>query len=290
MTLSILIVNWNTCELLRECLTSIYRSNYQESFEVIVVDNASSDKSVSMVASEFPDAILMPLNRNSGYAAGNNKGLVNASGDFLLTLNPDTILPTDAMSIAVTALKKYDRAGCLGARLVGLDGNTQHSIRGFPSMIGIFGDITGLARAFPNSVFDSYRRNGFDYSKSGLAEQPMGTFLLFRRTAIEAVGTLAQAFDEDFPIFFNEVDLLYRMEKGGWHCIYEPRAVIFHVGGASTKQVRKPMIWESHKSLVRYMRKHWLRWWNFPVFLVFSLIVYIGAFVRARGFHAGFRP
>ncbi len=290
MTLSILIVNWNTRELLRDCLTSIYRSNYLESFEVIVTDNASTDGSAELVASEFQHAILMPLRQNLGYAAGNNAGLAKASGEFLLTLNPDTVLPPEALSLAVEAIQKDGNAGCLGARLIGFDRQTQPSIRGFPTMVGIFGDLTGLAKAFPNSIFDTYRKTGFNYERAGLAEQPMGTFLLFRRSAMEAVGTVGQAFDENFPIFFNEVDLLYRMKEAGWHCIYEPSVVIEHVGGASTKQVRKPMIWESHKSLVRYMRKHWLKWWNFPVFCVFTLIVYIGALVRAKGFHAGFRP
>ncbi len=290
MTLSILIVNWNTRELLRDCLTSIYRSNYLDSFEVIVIDNASTDGSAELVASDFQDAILMPMRQNKGYAAGNNAGLMNSSGEFLLTLNPDTVLPPEALTLAVEKLRKDEKAGCLAARLVGLGGKTQSSVRGFPTMIGIFGDILGLAKVFPNSVFDSYRRTGFDYSKAGMAEQPMGTFLLFRRSAMEAVGTVGQAFDENFPIFFNEVDLLFRMKKAGWHCIYEPSVQIGHVGGASTKQVRKPMIWESHKSLIRYMRKHWLKWWNFPVFCVFTLIVYIGALVRAKGFHAGFRP
>ncbi|MBN9501195.1 MAG: hypothetical protein J0H02_05400, partial [Armatimonadetes bacterium] len=95
--------------------------------------------------------------------------------------------------------------------------------------------------------------------------------------------------DESFPIFFNEVDLLFRMSQAGWPCLYSPSVRVIHHGGEGTKQVRKSMIWESHRSLVRFLRKHQLRWWNAPLmYLVFGVVL-VGAFVRARGYDAGFR-
>jgi GT2 family glycosyltransferase len=139
--------------------------------------------------------------------------------------------------------------------------------------------------------------HGFDYGKSQAIEQPMGTFVLYRVEALSDVSDKSDwsdssdgPFDPQFPIFFNEVDLLQRIANAGWKIWYCAEARLKHHGGASTRQVRKPMIWESHRSLVRYYRKWYYRWWNAPLFWLFAGLVYLGAFVRARGFHAGFRP
>ncbi|MFQ3677951.1 MAG: hypothetical protein SNJ74_08410, partial [Fimbriimonadaceae bacterium] len=144
------------------------------------------------------------------------------------------------------------------------------------------------ADRFPKSGWASYRLPAFDYSVGQPAPQPMGTFLLFKREALAAIGDPAAPFDLQFPIFFNEVDLLLRLERAGWETWYEPAARVLHHGGASTRQVRKSMIWESHRSLLRFLRKHRLVTpWAYPVV---GLAVWVGALVRARGYHAGFRP
>ena len=103
------------------------------------------------------------------------------------------------------------------------------------------------------------------------------------------MGDAKKPFDENFPIFFNEVDLLLRLERAGWKCLYSPSVTIRHHGGEGTKQVRKSMIWESHKSLVRFLRKHYGTVWNAPGLAVLALVIYGAAFVRARGYDAGFR-
>jgi len=286
--LSILVVNWNTRDLLQACLQSIQDHPPTEPYEVVVVDNASKDGSAEMVRTLFPWVNLVASDKNTGYAAGNNLAFAEAKGDFLLTLNPDTEFVDDSLDRALSILRRDPKAGCLGIRQVGLDGNTQKSVRGFPTVSGIFGDVTGLRKLLP--AFDSYRLARFDYEQAQPAPQPMGTFLLFRRQALSTIGDPKHPFDEGFPIFFNEVDLLYRLYKAGWYCLYTPDAQILHHGGESTKQVRKSMIWESHRSLVRYMRKHHgtgLRGVGLP-FL--AAIVYLAAFVRARGYDAGFRP
>lgn len=290
MVLSIVIVNWNTCDHLVACLQSIFASDFEPPMEVIVIDNASTDGSADKIANLFPQVDLIRSQANLGYAKGNNLGFERARGEFILALNPDTVLPPDTLPRAVQILGEKREVAVLAPRLIGPDGEVQRSIRGFPSMAGVLGDITGLGKLFPGSAFDSYRLSGFDYSKSQFAPQPMGTFLLFRRSALEAVGDPNQPFDELFPIFFNEVDLLKRLSDAGSPAWFEPSIEIRHEGGASTRQVRKNMIWESHRSLMRYAWKHWIRWWNWPLISVFSAAVYIGALVRARGFHAGFRP
>lgn len=289
LILSIVIVNWNTCEFLRNCLRSIMESEVSDKFETVVVDNASSDGSAEMVRKEFPAINLLAQTQNFGYARGNNEGIAATSGEFVLTLNPDTTLEPGTLRCAIHAMRVNPKYGACGAKQVGIDGAVQRSVRGFPSVLGIFGDATGLGKRFPGSVFDSYRLSDFDYDSEGLAPQPMGTFLIFRREALRAIGSDSAPFDEEFPIFFNEVDLLRRLRNAGWLCGYDPAIRLVHFGGAGTTQVRKPMIWESHMSLIQYLRKHWFRWWNSPVFVVVAAVVWLGAVVRARGIHGRFR-
>jgi hypothetical protein len=287
--LSILIVNWNTRDLLRACLKSILKFPPTCPFEVIVVDNASSDGSAHMVREEFPTVRMVESPVNTGYARGNNLAFGEATGDFLLTLNPDTEFEDDSLDRALATLQSRPDYGCLGIKQIGVDGRVQASVRGFPTVTSLFGEVTRLAALLPASSLGSYRLSQFDYEREQAAPQPMGTFLLFRRQALEAVGNPKRPFDESFPIFFNEVDLLYRLHRVGWPCLYTPKAHIRHHGGESTKQVRKSMIWESHKSLLRYLRKHHGTGLRAVGLILLSALVYGAAFVRAKGYDAGFR-
>lgn len=287
--LSILIVNWNTKELLRKCLQSI--DNYPPSipYETIVVDNASHDGSFDMVEAEFPQVVAIQSGFNSGYARGNNIAFTVAKGDWLLTLNPDTEFFDKTLQKSIEELSKNPEWGVMGIRLIGPDGETQNSVRGFPTPLGILGQLSGLDRRYPLSKFGAYTLPNFDYHSRGFAPQPMGTFLLFRRLSLASVADPRSPFDEQFPIFFNEVDLLKRLADAGVHCGYSGDCAIFHHHGAGTKQVRKSMIWESHRSLLRYFQKHLQgaqRLWLPAI----AVAVTVGAFIRAKGYHAGFRP
>lgn len=280
--LSVLIVNWNTRDLLRACLRSLREHPSTEPMETIVVDNASTDGSAEMVRAEFPEATLVASTVNTGYAKGNNLAFAAAKGEFLLTLNPDTEVNAETLDGALAALARHPKAGAVSVRLVGTDGKTQRSVRGFPTVLGILGDVL--------KVGDAYRLTRFDYEKEGPAPQPMGTFLLFRREALAAIGDPARPFDEEFPIFFNEVDLLKRLDEAGWPTVYTPTACVLHHGGESTKQVRKAMIWESHRSLIRYLRKHKGTGLGALALPLVAGVVTLAALIRARGVHEGFRP
>jgi GT2 family glycosyltransferase len=257
--------------------------------EVVVVDNDSKDGSAEMVESEFPTAKLILPGKNTGYAAGNNIAFANASGDWLLTLNPDTEVFPATLQAAVDKLKANPTYGSLGIRQIGLEGETQRSVRGFPGFWGVFGDLSGLGKVFKGSKLDSYRLRAFNYDKEQAAPQPMGTFLLFRKAAIEKVGDPKHPFDEAFPIFFNEVDLLFRLKNAGWPCLYTPDVQIKHVGGMSTKQVKKSMVWESHRSLMRFFEKHYKTPLTAPFLPLLKGLVYFGAWIRARGYDVGFK-
>jgi GT2 family glycosyltransferase len=291
MKLSVVIVNWNTVTFLKPCIESLLNSKIASETEVIVVDNHSKDGSAEMVKSDFPGVLLLAENHNHGYARGNNLGIAKATGEYILTLNSDTVLGPDVLPDAISALESRPGYGALGVQQIGTDGKTQASVRGFPTLSGVFGDLSGLAKVIRS--FDSYRLNHFDYNRSQDAPQPMGTFLLFRRDALNTVNTSKSEelhpFDEQFPIFFNEVDLLKRLEAEGWNCWYESSVKIKHFGGESTKQVRRSMIWESHLSLIRYFRKH-LRGLARISLPFVSGLIWLGALVRAKGIDRGFRP
>jgi len=284
LKLSIVIVNWNTASFLRDCLGSLAKCQVTGGFETIVVDNNSRDDSVRVVRDEFPDVILLEEKANHGYALGNNLGIAKATGEFILTLNSDTVLSEAVLEKAIHRLESMPSYGCLSVQLIGTDRKPQRSVRGFPSVAGIFGDITGLGKVLP--ALDSYRLTRFDYETSQDAPQPMGTFLLFRGSVLKEIPG---PFDEQFPIFFNEVDLLKQMQQKGYKCWYEASISIKHFGGESTKQVKKSMIWESHRSLIRYFSKN-LKGLARISLPFLSLAIWLGAFWRAKGFHEGFRP
>lgn len=286
--LSILIVNWNTRDLLKSCLESIARFPPKIPYEVIVVDNASADGSLEMVQTQFSWVKLIDAGHNSGYAAGNNIAFSAAKGDWLLTLNPDTEFKDDSLQKSLECLAARPDWGVLGIRLIGPDGETQASVRGFPTVMGILGQFSGLDRRFPNSSLANYSLPMFDYLRTQSAPQPMGTYLLFRRQTLRLATNEWAPFDEEFPIFFNEVDLLRRLADAEVQCGYCAECQVLHHHGAGTKQVRKSMIWESHRSLQRYFAKHW----KGPQRLALPLLAalnFVVAFVRAKGYHAGFR-
>jgi len=252
ITLSICIVNWNTRELLRACLQSIYRYPPNAPFEVIVVDNASSDGSADMVRTEFPQAVLIANAENLGYARGNNQAIQQAQGEYILLLNPDTEVFPDTLNCALAFLAAHPEAGAIGAKQLFPDGRVQSSVRGFPTPANLLWEVSGLARLFPRAL-GGYRMRAFTYDRVAEVDQPMATFLMARRAVVEQVGLM----DEAFPLFFNDVDWCYRIKQAGWRIYFVPEVQILHYGGASTRQVRLSAIRESHRALEAFYRKHY---------------------------------
>jgi N-acetylglucosaminyl-diphospho-decaprenol L-rhamnosyltransferase len=256
MRLSVCIVNWNTCDYLRECLAAL--KNYPpvgDTLEIIVVDNASADGSALMVAAEFPEVQLIASAENLGYADGNTRAMAQASGEALLLLNPDAIVHPDSLTRAAEFAKAHTNQGAFGCRLIGTDGKTQKSLRAFPDPGPVLWEYLGFSRLFPKSrVFGAYRMTWFDYDRVIEADQPMGSFLWISRRAYETVGGM----DPQFPIFFNEVDWCWRAKREhGFPIYYTPDVVVTHYGGGSTRQVKASMIRESHRSLLRFYDTHY---------------------------------
>lgn len=289
MLLSILIVNWNTRDKLDACLASLAAFPPNQEWEAIVVDNNSKDGSEEMVRTKHPWVHLIQSGANTGYAMGNNIACHSAKGSLLLTLNPDTEFTDDSLQRAIDFLLSKPKAGAVGIRQILPDGSVQRSVRGFPSFWGLTGAGLNLDRVFPRSKFASYTLPLFDHLLTQPAPQPMGTFILFKKEAIESVGDAKAPFDPAFPIFFNEVDLLWRLHQKGWEVWHLAEASCLHHHGSSTSQVKPRMAWESHYSLIRYLRKNAVG--PERLFLPLTTVLSYGtALVRARGFHGGFQP
>ncbi len=273
--LSIVIVNWNTREYLLGALESIVKQMGEINVEVIVVDNNSSDHSAEAVRERFPDVELIANKTNTGYAEGNNQGLVRSSGTYVLLLNPDVILPDHSLKTAFEWMEARSDVGALGVRLVNPDGSVQRSVRGFPNPFAVLCEATGLSRMFPKShLFGAYRMTYFTYQTEAEVDQPMGTFLLISRRTLEQVGLL----DEQFTIFFNEVDWCYRAKKLGWKIVFAPLFDVIHYGGGSTRQVKPKMAWESRRGLLDFYKKHYPS----PLFAPIYWLAVIGSWLQAK--------
>ncbi len=254
MRLSVAIVNWNTTNLLAACVRSILTFPPKSDCEIIVVDNDSKDFEEQQFRAEFPAVKLIRNSENAGYAKGNNQALKEAQGDYILLLNPDTEVTEGALDALVEFMDGHPSAGAAGAKLIRPNGDVDRSVRSFPYPGPIGWEYVGLARLFPRSkVFGAYRMTWFGYDSEAQVDQPMGSALIIRTKTLREIGTM----DESFPIFFNEVDWLYRAKQAGWQTYFVPGAVVVHHGGSSTKQVRrKEMVRESHRSLLRFYAKH----------------------------------
>lgn len=278
MRLSALIVNWNTRDDLRDCLLSLVTNPFTlGTQEIVVVDNASQDGSVEMVRTEFPAVQILVNTTNDIYAAATNQALEAATGDFLVFLNPDAQVQKGALDALTREVMAHSKTGAVAGRLVHENGVTQSSIRGFPEPLPLLYDILGLARLVSgDSRLGAYRQRFFDYSKPGLAPQPMTSCLLISRACYQAVGGM----DERFPLYFNDVDWCFRCWKAGFEIRYTPDAVVLHGGGGTTKKVRKAAVWESHRALLRFYAKHYKKHTPFLLYGLITLLVKLGAWVR----------
>jgi GT2 family glycosyltransferase len=246
---SVVIVTWNSASDIRDCLDSMSSSG---NLEVIVVDNASTD-STAAILQTYRGIKVIRNGSNRGYAHANNQGILQASGEYILLLNPDARIEPGSLELLTGFLDRTPRAGAVAPRLVYPDGRTQYSIRSLPTPSTVVWEVLGLARLFPrHQRIGSWRMMWFDYEKPSEVEQPMASCLLIRRSVLQELDGL----DEDFPMFFNDVDLSYRMRDAGWKTWYLPTACAVHKHGASTGQVRTRMIRENHRSMFRYLHRH----------------------------------
>ncbi|MBI3733729.1 MAG: glycosyltransferase family 2 protein [Chloroflexi bacterium] len=256
--LPVIVVSFNTRDLLRRCLETVMRSADVE-VNVLVVDNASTDGSGEMVRSDFPRALLLPQASNLGFAAANNVAL-RALGfgadrpqarlpEFVLLLNPDTEVRPDALATLLAFLRTQPRAGAAGGQLLYPDGRFQHSAFAFPSLSQVFLDFFPVNYRLVNSRLNGrYPQRATPFE----VDHPLGAGILVRGEVIQQVGLM----DEGFFMYVEEVDWCRRIRRAGWQIWCEPRAVIVHHEGQSTRQFRQAMFVALWESRFRYFRKY----------------------------------
>ncbi len=249
--LSVLIVNWNVRELLRECLRSIERGRGDLEVEVIVVDSASSDGSAAMVAAEFPWVTLLPQGENVGFPRGNNIALAHARGDYLLLLNPDTVVLGDALPALVAYLQAHPDVGVVGPQLLNPDGSVQSSRRRFPTLATGFLESTWLEGLAPGVLRRYYALDLPDDAPADV-DWLTGACLMAPRAVYARVGGL----DEGYFMYSEELDWCRRIVAAGWRVVYYPAArVVHHVGKSSEQAVTARHI-NFQRAKLRYFRKY----------------------------------
>jgi GT2 family glycosyltransferase len=275
--ISIIIVTWNSEDFIRNCLDSIFLSAEGVSREIIVVDNGSSDRTAKMVREFYPTVNLIENKSNLGYATANNQGIEQARGRYVLLLNPDTQVLEQALSSMYRFMEENPQAGALGPKLLNPDRSTQPSCREFPRFSTLIWEFTGLSRLFPKSViFGRWRMSYFAFDQQREVDQPMASCLMLKREALEEVGS----FDESFSMFFNDVDLCYRIKTAGWKIYFDPGAQVVHHKGASTRKAKRKMIWLSHLAFYKFFKKHRKGPANRFLLVLFSIPLFLSALPR----------
>lgn len=252
MDLSIIIVNWNTRELLKKCLASIYYNTTNLNFEVIVIDNGSKDQSVEMVQENFPQVKLIANQSNTGYVAANNLGLEQAQGDFILLLNPDTEILYQTLDKMVHYMTINPQVGISGCQLLNPNGTIQLSVRRLPKLSDQIIILTKLHNFWPKLI-SHYLALDFNYLKEQEVEQVMGAFMLIRQVMLQQIGPL----DPQLWSWFEDVDYCQKAKIAGWQIRYTPTAQIIHHKGQSFVQhlaYSKQKIFI--KSLLYYFKKY----------------------------------
>src|SRR5690625_5220479 len=250
--LSIVIVNWNTLEMLRECLDSVRASEGGRAAEVIVIDNASEDGSADMVATEFPETRLIRNAENRGFAAANNQGFAIARGRYILLLNSDTLVHGDVLADSVAWLDAHPEVGAMGCRVLNTDGSVQLTCSMYPSILNQLLQASGLWKLRRPRFFGRFLMTYWQRDSERMVETISGCYLLVRARVIEEVGPL----DEDFFFFGEETDWCRRMRDAGWKLAFAPVGEITHHGSASVRKLnhrRDVMLTEAK---VRLHRKH----------------------------------
>ena len=259
--ISILIVSFNTCSILRDCLKSIPQLSGDITLEVVVIDNASQDDSLAMVRSEFPWVKTIQSEANLGFGGANNRAYQEAAGRYIVLLNSDAFLASDSLLISFQKMEADPTVGLAGGQLLGRNGTLQPSARMFPTLLREFLTMSGLAHRFADSKFFGQNDRAWaDPQMDAEVDWVPGAYSIIRRDVLEKVGF----FDPAFFLYYEEVDLCLRIQKLGYKIMYWPSIKVVHIGGESSRQVKtlevsrsgtQLILWRMRSTLL-FFRKH----------------------------------
>jgi len=268
MLLSVVIVNYNVREFLEQCLVSVQKSiNYlNNEAEIIIIDNNSTDGSIEYLQPGFPGVKFISNNENLGFAKACNQGIERTSGEYVLFLNPDTIVPADCFQKCISFFKSHNDAGALGVKMLNEKGKyLKESKRGFPSPAASFFKLFGLAAIFPRSkLFAKYYLGYLDENNNQEVDTIAGAFMMIPREVLERVG----GFDESFFMYGEDIDLSYRIKKAGYKNHYLAETSITHFKGKSTQQKNTDYTKVFYNAMDIFVKKHYMKEKNF-LFLIF---------------------
>jgi GT2 family glycosyltransferase len=284
--LSIIIVSWNVRDLLRECLDSLYKYTKDITFEVFVVDNASSDGSADMVRGLFPQVNLIENKQNLGFSKANNQAIRISKGRYVALLNPDTLFIEDVFSSLIKYADGHEKIGAIGPKILNRDMQTiQYSCaRRLPNLYFSFCYGTGLSRIFSGKkIFGDITMPYWDHKSSKYVEVLSGACMLVRKNAVDHIGLM----DENQFMYADEIDWCKRFIDGGWDIYYYSTAQIVHFGGESSKQAKGFSKNEAIKATWYYYKKHKGEMYSFAYcFLIFFVsilkFVYTSSFRRGK--------
>ena len=268
MKLSIILVNWNTCDLTKQALISVYKETGGFDFEVIVVDNNSADNSAEMIKKEFPQVALIENKDNLGFGKANNQALKIAKGDYLMFLNTDVVVLDGAINKLVNYLDQHADVMMVGPRLLNKDLTFQHACRRMlPNPINSFFHLFGLTKIFKNSKFvNEYKQYAVDPEITGPTQALSGAAMMFRRRVYSEIG----GFDERFFMYGEDLDFCKRALDKGWKTVYVNDARIIHFGGQSSGKRKVKSLINFYEAMWLYYKKHFK--YNFLI----NLLVWLG--------------
>lgn len=255
MKLSIIIVNYNVKEFLEQSIISIQKSCKEIDYELFVVDNASSDGSVELIRKKFLGIKLIANTENKGFAVANNQAMRQAQGEYVLLINPDTIVQEDTVPVVLNFFGNHPDCGMVGCKILNPDGSLQLSCRrSFPTPWVAFTKISGLSKLFPRSkFFGRYNLTYLDMDETSEVEAISGSFMFFGRQVVDKVGYL----DESFFMYGEDLDWCFRIREAGWKIFYLPQTKIVHFKGESSKKSEFDLILQFYRAMKLFVEKHY---------------------------------
>jgi GT2 family glycosyltransferase len=256
MKLSIVIICWNDLKVIKDCLDSIYKTTRSTDFEVIISDNGATDGSIEFIRRTYPTARIVENGANLGFAKGNNRGIQVSSGEYVLILNPDTIIHEGALDKWIQFADQHPEAGAFGCRVLNPDGSYQHPARPFPTIWRYW--IMALyirPLAYLSNWFISDIYTGWDGDTERTVDWQCGCCVMFRGGLLKSLG----GFDEQFFYQYEESDLCRRVWQTGNTILYTPTVSITHLGGQSVNRFPIRFVLESYRNRYRYFYKHYGR-------------------------------
>ena len=277
MDISFIIVNWNAIKYLSQCIASIVENSQSFSYEIIVVDNASSDGSPDIIKNQFPDIKVICNGSNLGFAKANNIGIRQSQGDFLCLVNSDVVVLKDSVDKLLAYIKSQPTIGMVGPQIIGIKGEIQRSCMEHPTLSNMFARAIAFNSVFPKSkLLGNYLMTDWEHDSLRRVDIINGCFWLIRKKALDKVGLL----DEQFFMYGEDMDWCKRFWNNHWEISFYPDVKVIHYGGASSANAPVRFYIEMHKANLKYWEKHH---GAFSLY-IFRCILLLHQFIRLFGY------